>query len=256
MLSGILGGPSLLDLESLNRSGLLREGEKLISLFLHSKDEKKALANTEASTVDVDELWARLNSAPKSNGNTKPPDTAAEIARASKDVDKPTDGFSPATTAPEMDPKPAIPTSSSHSEPMITIKRTYVFAGQTTTEEKLVPASSAEARLYLQSQEASQQPQQQLSSSPNGRPPLRRPKKRASMFDPNPNRVPGAAAASNKGPKLNTIEKSKMDWAGYVDQEGIKEELDKAEKGKDGYLGKMDFLGRVGAKREDVIKKK
>lgn len=76
------------------------------------------------------------------------------------------------------------------------------------------------------------------------------------MFDPNPNGVSGASAANDKGPKLNTIEKSKLDWAGYVDQEGIKEELDKAEKGKDGYLGKQDFLGRVGAKREDVMKKK
>ncbi len=139
---------------------------------------------------------------------------------------------------------------------MITIKRTYVFAGQTTTEEKLVPASSAEARLYLQSQEASQQSKQQSSPDPNGKSALRRPKKRVSMFDPNPNGVSGAAAACDKGPKLNTIEKSKLDWAGYVDQEGIKEELDKAEKGKDGYLGKQDFLGRVGAKREDVMKKK
>ena len=70
------------------------------------------------------------------------------------------------------------------------------------------------------------------------------------MFDPQPQvgvRTPG----KDKGPKLNTIEKSKMDWAGYVDQAGIKDELDGAEKAKEGYLGKMDFLGRVGAKRED-----
>ena len=41
-----------------------------------------------------------------------------------------------------------------------------------------------------------------------------------------------------------------MDWAGYVDAEGMKEELDGAGRAKEGYLGKMDFLGRVEAKRE------
>ncbi len=203
--------------------------------------------------MDVDELWARLNSTPKPIITTRPPHAATELVQASKGT---TDGSPPTTNNLDSSFLPANPCTSSHSETMITIKRTYVFAGQTTTEEKLVPASSAEARLYLQSQEASQQSKQQSSPDSNGKPALRRPKKRVSMFDPNPNGVSGAAAASDKGPKLNTIEKSKLDWAGYVDQEGIKEELDKAEKGKDGYLGKQDFLGRVGAKREDVMKKK
>lgn len=71
------------------------------------------------------------------------------------------------------------------------------------------------------------------------------------MFEP----AVGAGGASSAGgvspaPKLNTIEKSKMDWAGYVDREGIKEELDGAGKAKEGYLGRMDFLGRVDEMRE------
>ena len=200
--------------------------------------------------MDVDKLWARLNSTPKSNTTTKPPEAPIGAVSDPEGSEKPTDGTL-ATNAYYENAKPAEPTSSSHSEPMITIKRTYVFAGQSTTEEKLVPASSAEARLYLQSQQASQQ----ASTDITGRPALRRPKKRVSMFDPNPTGLPGAAVVGNKGPKLNTIEKSKLDWAGYVDKEGMKEELDKAEKGKEGYLGKMDFLGRVEAKREDAIKK-
>ena len=207
--------------------------------------------------MDVDELWARLNSTVKPNSSSKPPDTTAEAAQTPKNAENRTDASLTTTgTNANLNPRPVDPNTNTHSEPMITIKRTYVFAGQTTTEEKLVPASSAEARLYLQSQEASQHAQQQSSTTPNGKPALRRPKKRVSMFDPNPNGVPGAAATSNRGPKLNTIEKSKLDWAGYVDKEGMKEELDKAEKGKEGYLGKMDFLGRVEAKREVASKKK
>lgn len=143
------------------------------------------------------------------------------------------------------------------AEDMISIKRTYVFAGETVTEEKVVPRSSAEAGLHLQSQNAATKP----TVSSSGKP-LRRPLKRRSRFDPPPEsettRTAGSPPSSglgskDKGRKLNTIEKSKMDWAGYVDQAGIKEELMVAEKAKDGYLGKMDFLGRVDAKREGEI---
>src|SRR5579862_511882 len=119
----------------------------------------------------------------------------------------------------------------------ITIQRTYTFAGQTTTESQIVPKSSAAALLYLQSQ--SQSP----PSNPNQKPPLRRPKKRTSLFDPAGPGV-GASAGATKAPKLNTIEKSKLDWAGYVDKEGLKEDLDEHSKAKEGYLGRMDFLGR------------
>ena len=145
------------------------------------------------------------------------------------------------------------------AEDMISIKRTYVFAGETVTEEKVVPKSSAEAGLHLQSQSAATKP----TTSSSGKP-LRRPLKRRSRFDPPPESettgTAGSASSSglgskDKGRKLNTIEKSKMDWAGYVDQAGIKEELMVAEKAKEGYLGKMDFLGRVDAKRENTLKK-
>ena len=207
--------------------------------------------------MDVDELWARLNSTTKSSSDSKPPDGPVGAVQAPNGAGKLADDSSTTpdrNTNPNL--KPVDPNTNTYSEPMIAIRRAYVFAGQTTTEEKLVPASSAEARLYLQSQETSQEAQQQSSTTPGGKPALRRPKKRVSLFDPNPNGVPGAAVANTKGPKLNTIEKSKLDWAGYVDKEGMKEELDKAEKGKEGYLGKMDFLGRVEAKREDAIKKK
>lgn len=142
-------------------------------------------------------------------------------------------------------------------EEMISIKRTYVFAGETITEEKVVPKSSAEAHLHLQSQSTPPKP----TTTPSGKP-LRRPLKRRSRFDPPPESEttktagslpPSGLGSKDKGRKLNTVEKSKMDWAGYVDKTGIKEELTVAEKAKDGYLGKMDFLGRVDAKRNDEI---
>ena len=142
--------------------------------------------------------------------------------------------------------------SKPNEEDMITITRTYDFAGQITTEEKLVPRSSAEARLYQQ-QQATPKPSPSASSTKQA---LKRPKKRTSAFDPGFNAThltSSVTSGKTKAPKLNTVEKSKLDWAGYVDKEGIKDELEGAEKAKSGYLGKKDFLNRVDAKREEEL---
>lgn len=105
-------------------------------------------------------------------------------------------------------------------------------------EEKQVPAGSFEARAYLDSlKEISNAP---AGGKPNpAKPPLRRPMKKASKFD-----LSGGGA---KAKKLNTLEKSKLDWAGFVDKEGIGDDLDRQRKqGGDSYLERQDFLGRVG----------
>ncbi|KAL8757147.1 MAG: hypothetical protein Q9184_004294 [Pyrenodesmia sp. 2 TL-2023] len=212
--------------------------------------EKKPLASSEGATIDVDALWARLNAAPP-----RPP--SSPPANAGKKNERPPSDISQQPKKPQLiDPTgeasreeqqaPAqLPT-----EDTVAIQRTYVFAGETITEEKIVLKSSAEARLYLQSQPTQPQP-----ASPVRGKPLRRPKKRPSMFEPNPEGiVKGLAPAPSKGPKLNVVEKSKLDWASHVDQEGLKEELDVAEKAKGGYMGRMDFLGRSEAKREEDLK--
>ena len=215
--------------------------------------EKKPLASLEGATVDVDEIWKSMNHGPvgsKAKPPTKPSTDAksssllgARESNESKEVNGSLGGVGANVT------KANTSTARPPSEDVINIKRTYVFAGETITEEKLVPKSSAEARLFLESQ------QKGPSSTLSSHPPLRRPKKRVSKFEPNPEGiVKGLMPSTTKGPKLNTIEKSKLDWAGFVDKEGIKEELDVAEKAKDGYLGRFDFLGRVEAKREEELR--
>lgn len=53
-------------------------------------------------------------------------------------------------------------------------------------------------------------------------------------------------------PKLSTLEKSKLDWATYVDKEGINDEL--SAHNKDGYLAKQDFLNKVDSVKENEYK--
>ncbi|KAI9873464.1 MAG: swr complex subunit [Pleopsidium flavum] len=215
--------------------------------------ERKPLASADNATVDVDALWRNMTSAQeeeetKMNATqTVPEGDASKAAKVNANGTSIENG----TRHGRIDPAPAHMSNVPPTEEMIIIKRTYAFAGETITEEKLVPKSSAEARLYLQ---PLQEPNG--SSIPVSKPPLRRPKKRTSMFEPNPDGIVKGLApvGTNKGPKLNTIEKSKLDWAGFVDKEGIAEELDDASKAKEGYLGRMDFLGRVEAKRDEEMK--
>lgn len=150
------------------------------------------------------------------------------------------------------------------SEDMIKIKRTYKFAGEIHTEEKLVPRDSAEAKLYL-AETAGAKPSdpEDVSQGETIVVQLRRPTRKISRFDPNPSgiikkswekqavRAVSGDADELKGPKLNTVEKSKLDWAQYVDEAGIKDELNVHSKAKEGYLGRMDFLNKVDAIREE-----
>jgi hypothetical protein len=45
--------------------------------------------------------------------------------------------------------------------------------------------------------------------------------------------------------------KSKLDWAAYVDREGIKDELDVHSKAKESYLHRTDFLNRLETRQEE-----
>jgi hypothetical protein len=50
-------------------------------------------------------------------------------------------------------------------------------------------------------------------------------------------------AQGNKPAKLNVLEKSRLDWAGFVDREGINEDLKQFN--KDGYVERQEFLKRT-----------
>lgn len=55
-----------------------------------------------------------------------------------------------------------------------------------------------------------------------------------------------------KEPKMNTLDKSKLDWQGFVDREGIRDDL--KYKNKDGYMEKVAFLQRVDDRRLSQLK--
>jgi hypothetical protein len=138
-----------------------------------------------------------------------------------------------------------------------------------------VPRNSAEAKLYLASQP---DPSATTTTEPTSDPsdpftkPKRPPKKaRRSIFEPITEGLPQRTdlhfgvrkdsgieligVGTGKGKKLNTVEKSAMDWAGFVDKEGIADELDAAGKSKGAYKARQEFLARVENKREEEARK-
>lgn len=245
----------------------------MLTLNIQRTEEKKPLATTATATVDVDALWANMTSgATKANldsvGENTDADGAADASKSPQTGPKKQQG-------PDSSPIQNIPEScivTGAEDDRIMIQRTYNFAGEVHVEEKLVPRDSAEAKLYLQSQPSVKGTPK--PSDPNITKSLRPPKRaRRSIFEPITEPLPqrsdlrfGAnsvirngvgigATAGTAAKKLNTVEKSKMDWAGFVDKEGIKDELETAGKAKGAYLDQREFLARAAEKREEEARR-
>lgn len=233
--------------------------------------ERRPLARIEGATADIDALWAQMMAAPLK------PLSPAQF----QEQDAPMDGV--AVTRPAATSVPI------EEEEVIAVKKVYTFAGQDTTEEKQILRSQLDKYLSegwktldaatLATPSLDQSKDVNRSSEPR----IRRPLCRPSRFDPNPTGYVRALAPEHqlswprkqidtlsieqenatpipsdapkpkveKAQKLNVVDKSRMDWTGFVDKEGIAEELDTHGKTKEAYLGRMEFLAGVEARREE-----
>jgi len=214
-------------------------------------------------TVDVDDLWARLHAVPV--GRHDEPVTT-----------RPEDATGEATTTNNGAGEIVQP-----SDQLIRIKRRIAFAGEITEVEEEVLKSSAAARAYL-AEHPEADPEnaksrataeaQQAASEGNLHRPLRRP----SIFEPNPTaavrgvsseklrpRAPGrldvimaerrlAEEKKKKAERMSTVQKSAMDWKGFVADQGIGEELDVYGKSKSGFMAREQFLDRVAGANEEA----
>lgn len=143
------------------------------------------------------------------------------------------------------------------SPDMITISSSYTFAGKIITETKQVEANSAEARAYLNSTGNLAALQAVPTGGKRSFVPvvrqvdgehveLRIKLKRPSLIDK------FLAVQGNKLQKLSTLEKSRLDWASFVDKRKLQDDLKLHNKA--GYLDKQEFLNRVELKRDAQYK--
>lgn len=137
----------------------------------------------------------------------------------------------------------------------VRIESSYTFAGRLITETKLVDANSAEAQAYLNSTSKLTAEAKDASKTRSYVAVVREIKgtgetaelriklKRPSLVDK------FLTAYGGKRQKLSTLEKSRLDWASFVDSKKLKDDLTTHNKG--GYLEKQAFLGRMDAKRDE-----
>lgn len=192
-----------------------------------------------ASTVDVDLIFNELKQKSKNNERIElgPVENNAPAPA-------PTQSLIQANNAYEVD--------------KVRIELLYVFAGKVITESKLVAADSAEARAYFSSTSriarAGDVGPKRLSipvvrkvAGTEEEVELRIKLKRPLLIDK------FLLAVGNKKSKLSTLEKSRLDWASFVDDRKIKDDLSLHNKA--GYLDKQDFLLRTDARRDEQFAK-
>lgn len=230
-----------------------------------AKKEQKPLARTEGATVDVESVWAQMIAAPLR------PVRLSQVQESTTTQD----------TAPAVAPITDTPIE----EEVLTVTKTYTFAGQNTTEEKQIQRSALEKYTADGWKPTSAVKPTNTTESDVSTPETsgnRRPLKRPSRFDANPTgyvrglapehqlswpRKPTTSLAllvdapkdglkkPEKTTKLNVVDKSRMDWTGFVDKEGIAEELQEHGKSKDNYMSRRDFLAGVEQRREEEGRK-
>ncbi|CZT19902.1 uncharacterized protein RCC_05758 [Ramularia collo-cygni] len=240
------------DEDSAGEGGFIRTRAQRVAEKEERKHRKRARDGE--VTVDVDQLWAELSSVPVGRTVLPPPEPVDEDMEVDVDQDK--------ENAPEAS-----------SEEMITIRRRIEYAGEVTEVEDRVPRGSKEAQKYLAEHPEADGDMKQLAADPSG---VQRPLKRPSMFEPNPGGLVKGVAPEKLRPrapsrldvlmatkraedkknaqKMSTVQKSALDWRGYVDQEGLREELDEYGKSRGGFLAREAFLDRAAGAREQAAR--
>uniref|UniRef100_A0A8C6X7A0 Craniofacial development protein 1 n=1 Tax=Naja naja TaxID=35670 RepID=A0A8C6X7A0_NAJNA len=113
----------------------------------------------------------------------------------------------------------------------ITVTKVFDFAGEEVRVTKEVDAASKEAQLFRKQQEpkvATQTSHPTVSG-------VKRPSCINSLL----------GKMGSKKQKMSTLEKSKLDWENFKEEEGIGDELAIHNRGRDGYLERRAFLERV-----------
>jgi hypothetical protein len=240
--------------------------------------ERKPLAGTEGATVDVDALWAQMIAAPLEPIQPHQPSVSASESTA------PAVQPTPAAPAPEDEEQVAIRKIYAFAGQRTTeekhVPRSALAAHLADGWKEFDATTSATAAADTPA-DADADASTPATPHTTTHRPLRRP----SRFDPNPTGFvralapeyqltwPRSTAATattappaptptdapvsrpEKAQKLNVVDKSRLDWTGFVDKEGIAQELDTHGKTKEAYLGRMNFLAGVDARREEELKK-
>ncbi|XP_048211068.1 craniofacial development protein 1 [Perognathus longimembris pacificus] len=126
----------------------------------------------------------------------------------------------------------------------VKITKVFDFAGEEVRVTKEVDATSKEAKSFLKQNEK-EKPQANVPSAVPSLPAgsgLKRPSGMSNLL--------GKLGAKKQ--KMSTLEKSKLDWESFKEEEGIGEELAIHNRGKEGYIERKAFLDRVDHRQFEI----
>ncbi|KAJ8003192.1 hypothetical protein DPEC_G00166840 [Dallia pectoralis] len=201
-----------------------------------SAPSPKKLVDEDLKKKKADDLWSSFLS---DVGSKTVPSTPASQATTKQQAQPKNSTQIPKAA---VEPQQAEP-------PKVTITKIFDFAGEEVRVTKEVDADSKEAKCFLKDKEENSDVPT-VSSRPESRsltpgPSVKRPTGMSSIL----NRLGG------KKQKMSTLEKSKMDWDAFKDEEGIGDELAIHNRGKEGYVERKNFLERVDHRTFELEKK-
>ncbi|XP_006152697.1 craniofacial development protein 1 [Tupaia chinensis] len=194
-------------------------------------EQEKGLGSEYARKKKEDELWASfLNDVgPKSKA---PPSTLVKKGEETEE----TSSSNSLVEVEELE-KPK-------ETEKVKITKVFDFAGEEVRVTKEVDATSKEAKSFFKQNEK-EKPQANVPSALPSLPAgsgLKRPSGMSSLL--------GKIGAKKQ--KMSTLEKSKLDWESFKEEEGIGEELAIHNRGKEGYIERKAFLDRVDHRQFEI----
>lgn len=214
----------------------------------HSKELKQQIEKEKSEKKEEqekkrsDSLWASFLSDVGGRPKPKPAPSAGLGALGS--LTKPCTSPSPQSATAVS--APANPSGK------VKVTKVYDFAGEAVEVTKEVDVNSKEAKAALKEKEEKDKP----AESPS--PVAAATTSVLSAKGPGVKRPGGGLGgilnSINKKPKMGTLEKSKLDWNSFKEEEGISEELQIHNRGKSGYLERMAFLERTDHRQFEIEK--
>lgn len=203
--------------------------------------EKDTLDDADDDDVNEDALWASFLS---NTGQAASKPANPKQSPQSKTVSSTSNGNS---KQPEIQ-KPQKPIASVEQKKVVT--EIFEFAGEKVEVQKVVTVS-----------EEPKESSSEQSSVVSGSSTAQKPTKAAPIASFN-RRSGGSSSGGlssvlgqiGKKNKLSILEKTKLDWTGFKRNEGIDEEIQTHNKGRDGYLERQDFLQRTDLRQFEIEK--
>lgn len=206
----------------------LDEGEESAEAKEHDDDDSNDKVISEKGKVDEvkekvrsDSLWADFLK-----------DTGSSPSKASNG----------SSSKQESEKEQSVGNSSSSASQKVTVTKVYNFAGEEVkVEEKVDAKEAADLAKKTEEVKSTRAPSPAVAAEPS----------------PSVPRRSGGGLGSVLGkisgkPKIGTLEKSRLDWKQFTNEEGIEEELQTHNKGKHGYLERQAFLERSDHRQFEV----